>query len=158
MDPRASGFRLAFGSAVLCLLVLACEKHEFEPPSTEERVARAEAQFSQELFDTVLWESPDERTLAGNAVFASKCRKCHGTMGTGGTDYALERDLEVPSLVEEEWELDGDIEGARHRMFVGHAAGMPTWGVAGISLREIDAVAHYVLDILRPEVLGTPEG
>lgn len=151
-------FRLAMACAALTLSVLACEKHEFEPPSTEERVANAEEIFSQDLFDTIIWESPEARSLSGNVVFASKCRKCHGTMGTGGTAYALERNLDVPSLVEEGWELDGDLEGARHRMFVGHAAGMPTWGVAGISLREIDAVAHYVLDVLRPEVLGTPEG
>lgn len=140
------------------VLVLACEKHEFEPPSIEERVNRAEQIFSQDVFDTITWDSPEERSLAGNVVFASKCRKCHGTMGEGVTAYALERELEVPSLVEAEWELSDDPEGARHRVFVGHAAGMPTWGVAGISLREIDAVTHYILDELRPEVLGTPAG
>ncbi len=99
-NEAAADTALAMVCAAFMLSVLACQKHELEPPSTEERVANAE----------------------------------------------------------EGWELDGDLEGARHRMFVGHAAGMPTWGVAGISLREIDAVAHYVLDVLRPEVLGTPEG
>jgi hypothetical protein len=31
---------------------------------------------------------------------------------------------------------------------------MPTWGVAGITPREIDAVAFYILERLRPEMLG----
>jgi hypothetical protein len=34
---------------------------------------------------------------------------------------------------------------------------MPTWGVAGITLREMDAVTGYLLEVLRPEVLeGAP--
>jgi hypothetical protein len=46
------------------------------------------------------------------------------------------------------------MDSVRHRIFVGHAAGMPTWGVAGISPREIDGAAYYLLERLRPEVLG----
>jgi mono/diheme cytochrome c family protein len=42
----------------------------------------------------------------------------------------------------------------RRRIFTGHPAGMPTWGVAGIPAREIDAVAAYILEQLRPDVLG----
>ena len=45
-------------------------------------------------------------------------------------------------------------DSVRRRVFVGHVAGMPTWGVAGITQREIDAVSFYVLESLRPEVLG----
>ena len=41
------------------------------------------------------------------------------------------------------------LRGLRHRVFVGHAAGMPQWGVTGLTTREIDAVAYYVLDRLR---------
>ena len=57
-------------------------------------------------------------------------------------------------MVDPDWEFRDDLEGTRRRVFVGHPAGMPTWGVAGISPREIDAVSHYVLGVLRPEVLG----
>jgi hypothetical protein len=39
----------------------------------------------------------------------------------------------------------------RRRIFTGHPAGMYTWGIAGISPREIDAVAHYILERLRPD-------
>lgn len=72
----------------------------------------------------------------------------------GGTRYAVQRDLLVPSLVEPDWEFNGDLEGLRHYIFVGHGTGMPTWGVAGLTLREVDAVTHYLLDVLRPEVLA----
>jgi hypothetical protein len=75
-------------------------------------------------------------------------------LGDGGTDYARQRNLDVPSLVEPDWEFRDDLEGTRRRVFVGHADGMPIWGVAGISPREIDAVSYYVLEVLRPEVLG----
>jgi len=71
-----------------------------------------------------------------------------------GNDYAVNRGLDVPSLVEPDWRMVESIDSVRHRVFIGHAAGMPTWGVAGISDREIDGVAYYVLEQLRPDVLG----
>ena len=75
-------------------------------------------------------------------------------MGEGGTAYAKQRHLEVPSLVDREWEFAEDLTATRHRIFVGHPDGLPTWGVAGLSPREIDGVSYYLLRVLRPEVLG----
>ena len=85
------------------------------------------------------------RARRGNEVFASKCRNCHGTVGEGATEYARERDLDVPSLVTADWPFAESMDSVRHRIFVGHELGMPTWGVAGISPREIDGAAFYVL-------------
>lgn len=138
----------------VCMPLGGCGEHEFLPPPAEERVEQAEALYSPALFDSIAWGDEEEYAIYGAVVFASQCRKCHGVMGMGGTDYAAERNLDVPSLVQAGWEYDGDIEAVRHRIFVGHTAGMPTWGVAGITPREIDAVARYILTILRPEVLG----
>ena len=118
----------------------------------------AERVYSPALFDTISWESTEERNVIGNAIFAARCRRCHGTLGGGGTEYARQRDLEVPSLVEPEWRFAGDVEAARREVFVGHPVGMPTWGVAGLTLREIDAVSHYVVDQLREDVLGEGAG
>lgn len=146
-------------AALAAVLVLAgCEKEEkrFDPPDRAARVAAADTLFAEAVWDTITWASPEERLFVGNDVYAANCRRCHGPLGEGDTEYALERQLDVPSLVEPGWEYDGDLHAVRHRIFVGHQAGMPTWGVAGISLREIDAAAHYVLDQLRPEVLGQP--
>ena len=139
--------------AGLALLVVAGCKHEFEPPDREARVMDADGRFEAQRFDTLSWESDDARALEGNAVFAAKCRSCHGTLGAGETEYATGRGLEVPSLIEPGWALSDSLDAVRRRVFVGHASGMPTWGVAGISPREIDAVAFYVVERLRPEVL-----
>ncbi|MFV2007893.1 MAG: hypothetical protein ACC667_10620, partial [Longimicrobiales bacterium] len=87
-----------------------CGEHEFPPPPPEERVEEAALLYSPALFDSIAWNDEEEYALRGAGVFASECRKCHGVMGEGGTDYALERKLEVPSLVGAEWAYDGDIE------------------------------------------------
>ena len=147
-------------ATVLCVLAGAallagCEKkYEFDPPSREERVEEAERLYTPALFDTISWESAEERNVIGNAIYAARCRRCHGTLGRGETEYARERDLEVPSLVEPEWRFAGDVEAARREVFTGHPVGMPTRGVAGLTPREMDAVTHYVVDQLREDVLG----
>ena len=59
--------------------------------------------------------------------------------------------VQVPSLVEPDWSYANDVEAVRRRIFTGHPDGMPTWGVAGLAPREIDAVAYYIDSVLRPE-------
>lgn len=138
-------------------LFAGCEKkYEFDPPSREEQVEDAERIYTRALFDSISWESTEERDLIGNAIYAARCRRCHGTLGRSETEYARERNLEVPSLVEPEWRFAGDVEAARRAVFTGHPMGMPTWGVAGLTLREIDAATHYVVHQLRGDVLGGP--
>ena len=139
---------LALGAAVLA----ACEGHEFHPPDREARVAEADSIFSEELFDTLSWSSNDERIQAGNLVFADECRRCHGPLGRGDTEYARSRDLEVPSLVEPDWRFADDPEAVRRVIFTGHSEDMPTWGIAGLTPRQIDAAAYYIVDQLRQEV------
>lgn len=139
---------------VALLSVSACKgKKTFDPPDRAERVAEAEERYSQSLFDSIGWDSDLARSTAGNVTYAAKCRNCHGTLGEGGTTYAGDRGLDVPSLVERDWQWADSLNAVRHRIFVGHEAGMPTWGVAGITPREIDGAAYYVLEVLRPEVL-----
>lgn len=139
--------------AVAVALILGGCGHEFEPPDREARVADATQQFAAVRFDTITWTDDDARELEGNEVYAARCRNCHGTLGAGGTDYAAERGLDVPSLVEPDWRLDGQADSVRFHVFVGHAAGMPNWGVTGLTQRQIDAVSFYIVDRLRPEVL-----
>lgn len=139
---------------VLGLLAVACSDHEFHPPSEEEREAQADSIYSSALFDTVSWSSDSARIQAGNLVFANECRRCHGPLGRGDTDYARENELDVPSLVAPDWALAGQIDTVRHRVFVGHGEGMPNWGVGRLTPRDIDAAAFYILEQLRPEVLS----
>ena len=142
----------------MVLLVGACKGKTFEAPDRDDQIVDAEERFRAASFDTVGWADDDERALAGNNVYAARCRNCHGPLGRGETEYATGRGLQVPSLVDETWSVSPQIDSVRHRVFVGHAAGMPTWGVAGITIREIDAVSYYVLERLRPEVLGEGGG
>jgi hypothetical protein len=110
-----------------------CAPHEFEPPDREQQVVRADAEFSLALFDTITWTGDRQRELEGNVVYSSYCRT---------------------SVVEPDWRFAEARDSILHQIFVGHAAGMPTWGVAGISIREMDAVTFYLQEILRPEILG----
>lgn len=129
----------------------ACDQHEFQPPSRAEQVVQADSMLTPELFDTIAWSSDSMRTYTGNNTFAAHCRSCHGYMGEGDTEYARANDVKPPSLVRADWPYH-DVEAVRARIFTGHPSGMPTWGVAGITPREIDAVAHYIVHVLRPEV------
>lgn len=144
-------FRRAAAVVLLAPLVAAaCEKHEFERPSREAQVVQADSLLTPETFDTISWPSDSVRAFEGNNAYAANCRTCHGYLGEGGTEYARQRNLDPPSLIREDWPYP-DIESVRYRIFVGHPAGMPTWGVAGITPREIDAIAYYILNVLRPE-------
>lgn len=142
----------AAAAFVACLIGAgACQGHKFEPPDRNQQIAQAEAQYKLADFDTIHWVSDSARSINGNIVYSSTCRRCHGTLGEGGTEYARSRNLDVPSLIGPEWNYDDDIEAVRHQIFVGHSTGMPTLGVASLSLREIDAVAWYTLHVLRPD-------
>lgn len=135
--------------------VSACGHHEFEPPDREAKVRAAAAEYSPALFDTVSWASDDARDQLGNEVYVEHCRTCHGPLGKGGTDYAVEQKLPVPSLVEPEWRL-ASPDSLHRTIFVGHAEGMPIFGDHDLGPRQIDAVTGYILNVLRPDVLGAP--
>jgi hypothetical protein len=75
----------------------------------------------------------------------------------GDTPYARERGLLVPSLVEADWAL-ADLDTLRHVIFVSHGEGMPIYGTAGITPRQIDGAAFYVLEVLRPDAAGAGGG
>ncbi len=148
--------RSAAGLAVLVLAagLAACGEHEFHPPPREARVAEADSLLTPALFDSIRWAGPEARLEAGSIVFATHCRDCHGHLGRGETEYDAYHHLDVPSLVRPDWRDAHDIHDLRRHIFIGHPEGMPTWGVAGIEPREVDAVAYYILEQLRPEVLG----
>lgn len=158
-EARAVAPRLALTATLVAVLATgACQKHEFEPPDREDQVVEASRRFTPALFDTVTWEADSIRAQDGNAVYAATCRRCHGTLGRGDTELAQERELDVPSLVEPDWPYAASIDSVRARIFSGHAEGMPTFGVARLSPREIDGVAWYILHQLRPDVLGSGGG
>ncbi len=93
-----------FAGSALALLLAGCS-HEFDPPDRGARVLEAEAAYNAAMFDSVTWVSDSVRAVEGNTVYAEMCRRCHGPLGFGDTDYARERGLEIPSLVEPGWAL-----------------------------------------------------
>ena len=40
--------------------------------------------------------------------------------------------------------------GLRQYIYSGSVAGMPYWGLAGVSYRDLDAVSDYIVQVLRP--------
>ena len=144
--------RPALLGLVLALAAGGCSDHEFHPPDEEVRTAQADSLYSAATFDTLTWSSDSARIATGNLVFADECRRCHGPLGRGETDYARERDLDVPSLVREDWPYAGSVDSVRYAIFVGHGE-MPEWGVGRLTARQIDAVAAYLIRQLRPEML-----
>lgn len=147
--------RLRNCAIAFVVLLAACGKHEFHPPSQEQQVAQADSLYNPAVFDSIHWPSDAGRLLVGNEVYARKCDKCHGPLGKGGTDYARQQNLQVPSLVRSDWQFGNNPDTVRRRVFIGHTNGMPTWGVAELSAREVDAVTAYVIEQLRPDALKT---
>lgn len=131
------------------LLLVGCEEHKFEPPDRAARVSEADSAFAEARFDTIQWSSDEERLRAGNLVYVEHCRRCHGSVGEGNTAYARDQGLDVPALVQPDWRLQNQPDSIRRRVYIGHVRGMPTYGIAGITPREIDAVTIYVLEQLR---------
>lgn len=144
------GLRASLPLLAAVVVIAGCKEHEFHPPDREERVEAAAERYRQTDFDSIAWPDSAERDIAGNEVFAASCRKCHGPLGRGATEYATSQGLDVPSLVRADWPYDS-VGAVRERVFAGHPAGMPSWGVGKLTLREIDAVAWYVQHTLRAQ-------
>jgi mono/diheme cytochrome c family protein len=135
------------------LVAGACAEQEpYPPPDPARRVELADSLYSTALFDTIPWSSEAERIDAGNLVFADHCRRCHGPLGEGGLARVAGRELVVPSLLQGDWVYEDEPEAVRRRVFTGHTGGMPSWGISRLTPREIDAVAFYLLEQLRPEM------
>jgi mono/diheme cytochrome c family protein len=143
-------------AAVMLAMAVACEKQEFEPPDRAGRVAQADSLFDAAVFDTVTWASDSLRFQAGNDLYTTECRQCHGTIGEGGTEYARSRAMDPPSLIRPDWPEGDDLEAVRRRVFTGHPGGMPTFGSGNLSPRQIDAVAYYITYGLRSEFASRP--
>lgn len=153
---------LDVGAALLALLIgLGCggePASEAGPDAAgaeaEADVAEAESLYAAAVFDTVRWNRSVTRSERGRVVYYYSCTKCHGTEGAGNGPLARRQEIALPSLVDPDWTYDGDIDAIRRRVFVGHPAGMPSWGLTEISPRDMDAVAYFVDQRLPEEGVG----
>ena len=87
----------------------------------------AEAEFDPTAFDTISWNTPEERLERGTVVWSFSCSKCHGDAGLGDGELARVEGLTMPMIT------DAD------------------WGLYGLQYRDIDAVAQHIEDVLRAE-------
>lgn len=116
-------------------------------------VGMAEMEYDAAVFDTIEWETAEDRLNRGRVVWQFSCQKCHGPDGRGEGSLARTWDLSVPDLTARDWTYQGDLEAIRHRIFVGHESEMPNWGLHGLKYQDIDAVAAHIVNGLRLEPL-----
>jgi mono/diheme cytochrome c family protein len=148
-------------AAVLLLLAVGCGRQDAEQDAAQsaearraaraDSVAQAAAAFDPAVFDSIAWASDNERWERGGVVWSFSCQKCHGSDGRGTGEIAVQANLAVPDLLASDWSLAGDIPAIRRAIFVGHETAMPSWGLVGLKYKDIDAVAHYIDDLLRAE-------
>ena len=112
-------------------------------------VAMADAMFDASIFDTLTWDSDAAKLERGAVVYRSSCEKCHGNRGGGNGEVAMQFELEVPSFQAPDWQYRGDVDGLRHRVFVGYQGAMPNWGLH-VKYREIDAVSAHIATSIAP--------
>jgi mono/diheme cytochrome c family protein len=114
-------------------------------------VAVAEAAFDPMAFDTIGWETPVDAINRGGLVFSISCSKCHGPQGRGNGNFVMQGDtLRPPTFLGADWRFADDPMGLRKRIFSGNVVGMPYWGLVGLKYRDVDAVATYITEYLRP--------
>jgi mono/diheme cytochrome c family protein len=111
----------------------------------------AQAPFDATVFDTLTWSSHDQLLAYGESVFNANCKKCHGPTGAGEGGYIYGgQSVEPPSFLVLNWRFANDPIGLRRYIYSGSVGGMPYWGLTGADYRDIDAVADYIVEVLRP--------
>ena len=116
-------------------------------------VEQALALLTPESFDSITWESEEAAHERGLVVFNFSCAKCHGAEGTGDAGMVQKGDTLVPpTFLTADWRFGNDHENLRRHIFAGTVNGMPHWGLHGLKLRDVDAVARFINGRLRRDV------
>lgn len=120
-------------------------------PTRADSVQLASTAFDSAAFDTIAWANQQEAIERGGLVYRISCAKCHGDGGRGNGNFVFQGDtLRPPSFLTQDWRFADDPMGLRKQIFTGNVAGMPYWGLVGLKYRDLDAVARYIVDFLRP--------
>lgn len=130
-----------------------------QAPGRADSVAIAMAAFDAAAFDTITWETRQAALERGSIVFRVSCSKCHGDGGRGNGNFVMGGDtLRPPSFLATDWRFASDPVGLRQAIYTGNVAGMPYWGLVGLKYRDLDAVALYIVEFLRPNYGERAEG
>jgi mono/diheme cytochrome c family protein len=126
-------------------------------PSRQDSLAMAAQAFDSTAFDTVTWNAPEEALSRGGLVFRTSCNKCHGVTGNGDGDLVAKgKSAAPPNFLAPDWKYASDPMGLRRAIFSGGTNTMPYWGLVGLKYRDLDAVAMYITDYLRPTFAEPP--
>jgi mono/diheme cytochrome c family protein len=144
------------------LFVLGCENAEDraareQADARADSVAQAAAAWDPTAFDSIAWDDDAARLERGQVVWSFSCARCHGAGGAGDGEVAREHEVTMPTLLDPNWALAGNIEETRHTIFVGHVSEMPNWGLVGLKFRDLDAVAFFIHAGLRAGLDEQPE-
>jgi mono/diheme cytochrome c family protein len=124
------------------------ETESAQPPDTLTAVAM-EA-YDASMFDSITWNTEQDALDRGLTVYRHSCARCHGTEGRGDAGFVRAGDtLRPESFLREDWPYTDDKASLRQQVFVGTAEGMPHWGLEGLRPRDVDAVAIYIMQVLR---------
>ena len=127
------------------------QEQAVQGPTRADSVQLAATAFDPAAFDTITWANQQEAIERGGLVFRISCSKCHGDGGRGNGNFVMQGDtLRPPSFLTKDWRFANDPMGLREQIFTGNVAGMPYWGLVGLKYRDLDAVARYIVDFLRP--------
>ena len=157
--PTRAAPVLTMGALTLMVTAaLACQKEaspEWREAAERAAAARsaeeADRHFDPAAFDTVDFSSEYARAERGRVVYEHSCARCHGTDGRDIGPYAREKGMEVDSMSALLRPYRGDIASIRRAIFVGHAHGMPAWGLTELSPADVDAVAFFIEERLTRE-------
>lgn len=105
--------------------------------------------FDSALFDSIDWNSDRDARSRGATVYSYSCAKCHGVKGAGDGGYRQQgRLVRPPSFRALDWRFAEDPVGLREAIYGGSDGRMPHWGRAGLTPRDVDAVAKYIQEEL----------
>lgn len=136
--------------AVPLLVALGCDRPGDEiprepDPRAADAVRLADQRFDPAAFDALDPISPETVMERGRIVYEVSCAKCHGAGGQGDGGFVFRGDTLRPrSFQDPSWEEIHEPMELRRMIFVGTAEGMPHWGIRGLAVRDVDAVARYI--------------